>query len=179
MKVITGKVRVNYPNLFVPTKLEENQEARYSLTILIPKSDIVTIENIQNAICQSKVQLFEKYNEIPDNIKTPLRDGDIEKPNNKFYENHYFINASSKFKPGVVDRNLNNISNSSEIYAGCYIRASLNFYSYSNNGICGVGCGINNVQKISDGELISTNSRPEDDFSVINIEEMKWFYPLI
>lgn len=171
MRVITGKVRVNYPNLFVPNRLE-NQEARYSLTILIPKSDIATIENIQNAICESKVQLFEKYNEIPDNVKTPLRDGDIEKPENKAYAGHYFINATSKFKPGIVDRFLNNIHDSSEIYAGCYIRASLNFYPYSNKNICGVGCGINNVQKISDGEPIITNPRPEDDFSVIDIEDV-------
>jgi len=178
MKVITGKVRANYPNIFVPNRLE-NQEARYSLTILIPKSDIDTIENIQNAICEAKVQLFEKYNEIPDNVKTPLRDGDIEKPDNKAYKNHYFINATSKFKPGVVDRYLNKIENSSEIYSGCYIRASLNFYPYSNQQICGVGCGINNIQKISDGELILSNSRAEDDFGVIDSEEILWFYPLI
>ena len=71
-----------------------------------------------------------------------------------------------------MDRYLNKIENSSEIYSGCYIRASLNFYPYSNQQICGVGCGINNIQKISDGELILTNSRPEDDFGVIDSEEI-------
>ena len=172
MKVITGKVRVNYPNIFTPSRLEGSNEEKYSITILIPKTDIGTIEKIQEAICECKVAIFDKFDSIPDNIKTPLRDGDIEKPDNKAYENHYFINATSKFKPGVVDRYLNKIHDSSEIYSGCYIRASLNFYPYSNNGVCGVGCGINNVQKISDGELILLSSRPEDDFGVIDSEDI-------
>lgn len=171
MRVITGKVRVNYPNLFIPVKLEEDQEAKYSVTILIPKTDITTLEALQSSIYKSKLQLFEKYNNIPDNIKTPLRDGDIEKPDNEAYKGHYFINATNKFKPGIVDRALNNIKDHNEIYPGCYIRASLNFYPYFKNNSCGVGCGVNNVQKISDGELIITNPRPEDDFSIIDLEE--------
>ncbi|MGL5314857.1 MAG: DUF2815 family protein [Peptostreptococcaceae bacterium] len=171
MKIITGKVRANYPNIFTPVKLEEDQEAKYSITILIPKTDIQTLEAINTKIYKTKLQLFEKYNNIPDNIKSPLRDGDIEKPDNEAYRNHYFINTSSKFKPGIVDQKLNPITNPNEIYAGCYIRASLNLYPYYNNGMCGVGCGVNNIQKIADGEIINTKPRPEDDFSVINLED--------
>ena len=172
MKVITGKVRLNYPNLFTPVKLDEEQEAKYSLTILIPKTELHTLEEVNSAIYKSKIQLFEKYNNIPDSIKTPLRDGDIEKPDNKAYKNHYFMNITSKFKPGVVDAALNSITNPNEIYTGCYGRVSMNFYPYFNNNMCGIGCSLNNVQKMDDGELIITNSRPEDDFTVIDTTEL-------
>lgn len=170
MKIITGKVRVNYPNLFVPKKLEESEEARYSMTILISKSDIETMEKINEAIFKAKEKGLSLWGDIPENIKTPLRDGDIEKLDNEVYKNHYFINTTSKYKPGIVNRQLNEIKDSNEIYPGCYCRVSINFYPFYKNDICGIGCGINNVQKIADGELISINSRPEDDFTIIDDE---------
>ncbi|MDK2563939.1 DUF2815 family protein [Romboutsia sedimentorum] len=172
MKVITGKIRMNYTNLFTPKKLEESDELRYSLSILIPKHDIETIEKINESIFNAKQKGLTIWKEVSDEIKTPLRDGDLEKGDNQIYKNHYFLNATSKYKPGIVDKSLNEVKNQSEIYAGCYGRVSINFYPFYKNGICGIGCGINNVQKISDGDLIITNSRPEDDFSIILDEDI-------
>ena len=108
------------------------------------------------------------------------RDGDIEKCDIKEYENHYFINATSKYKPGIVDKKLNEINDEKEIYPGCYVRASINFYYFNKAGQVGIGCGINNIQKLADGEYIHINSRPEDDFSIIedDLEDLlTWFYP--
>ncbi len=168
-KVITGKIRMNYTNLFTPKAQEIFDEPKYSLSILIPKEDKTTIENINEAIEKAKKKGQNIWGEsIPNDFKIPLRDGDIERSDSKDYEDHFFINASSKYKPGIVDKKLNEITDSKEIYPGCYGRVSLNFFPFSKNGQVGIGCGINNVQKICDGEVIAINSRPEDDFSVID-----------
>ena len=165
MKVITSKVRFNFTNLFTPKKLEDSDELRYSLCILIPKSDLETINKINEAILNAKGKGLEKFKDL-DNIKNPLRDGDKEKPDNENYKNHYFINTTSKYQPGVVNKDLNKITNPEEIYPGCYGRVSINFYPFEKNGTSGIGCGLQNVQKICDGDKIGV-SRPEDDFDVI------------
>lgn len=168
MKVITGKIRMNYTNLFTPKAIENENEPKYSLSILIPKADIATIEKIQEAVKSAKLKGQEIWGEsTPTDLKLPLRDGDIERADSKEYEDHYFINASSKYKPGIVDKRLNEIINENEIYPGCYGRVSINLYPFSKNGQVGIGCGINNVQKICDGEIININSKPEDDFTII------------
>lgn len=171
MKVITGKVRMNYLNIFTPKKLEESEDKRYSLSILIPKNDIDTISKINEAIFNAKEKGLNLWSEINDEIKTPLRDGDIEKSDNEAYKNHYFLNATSKYKPGIVDKSLNEIKDPDKIYPGCYGRVSLNFYPYYKENICGIGCSVNNVQKICDGKVI-TYSRAEDDFTIIEDEDI-------
>ena len=175
MKVVTKKIRVNYPNLFEAKQTELSDEKRYSVAILIPKSDIDTVEQIKEAIQIEKRKGLEIWKDIDlGDIKLPLRDGDIEKSDIKEYKNHYFVNATSKYKPGIVDRNLNEITDEKEIYPGCYARVSINFYHFNKNGQVGIGCGINNLQN-GDGEYISINSEPEDDFSVIedDFEELR------
>lgn len=165
-KVISGKIRMNYTNLFTPKSIDE--ESKYSLSILIPKKDITTIEKIQEAINAEKKKGQDIWGEVvPSDLKLPLRDGDIERADSKVYEDHYFINATSKYKPGIVDKRLNEITDEKEIYPGCYGRVSINFYPFKKNGQTGIGCGINNVQKICDGEIININSKPEDDFTII------------
>lgn len=168
MKVITKKIRINYPCLFEPKKSELSDEKRYSVAILIPKNDIDTVEQINEAIKIEKQKGLDLYKYIDlGDIKLPLRDGDLEKSDITEYKNHYFINATSKYKPGIVDKKLNEITDEKEIYPGCYARVSINFYHFNKNGQVGVGCGINNLQKIADGDYISINSKPEDDFSII------------
>lgn len=85
-------------------------------------------------------------------MKSPLRDGDVERPEDEAYAGHYFINANSKLKPGVVDANLNEIIDPAEFYSGCYGRASITFYAYNVNGNKGIACGLQNLQKLKDGE---------------------------
>ncbi len=167
-KVITGKIRMNYTNLFSPKSIETDENPKYSLSILIPKEDITTIEKIKDSISIAKKKGEAIWGDVvPIDLKLPLRDGDIERADSKDYEDHYFINATSKYKPGIVDKRLNEIKDEKEIYPGCYGRVSINFYPFSKNGQSGIGCGINNVQKIGDGEIISIGSRPEDDFTII------------
>ena len=98
-------------------------------------------------------------------IKTPLRDGDAERPDDKAYKDSYFINANSATAPGIVDAARNPIIEHSEVYSGVYGRASINFYAFNSNGSKGIACGLNNLQKISDGEPLGGKTRAEDDFA--------------
>ena len=98
-------------------------------------------------------------------IKTPLRDGDLERPDDEAYANSYFINANSPSAPGIVDADRNIIIDRSEVYSGVYGRASISLYAFNSNGNKGIACGLNNLQKIKDGEPLGGKSRAEDDFA--------------
>lgn len=168
-KVVTGKVRFSYVNVFAPRASNEGQEPKYSTTLLIPKSDKATLAKIDKAITEARLASAALFSgKVPANLKNTLHDGDGEMPNGGEYppeaKNHYVISASSRSKPGVVDRDLNPILDTTEFYSGCYGRASLNFFAYNVNGNKGVACGLNNVQKLDDGEALGGRARPEDDF---------------
>ena len=98
-------------------------------------------------------------------IKTPLRDGDKERPDDEAYKDAYFVNANSTTKPGVVDADRQPILDTSELYSGIYGRASINFYAFNSNGNRGIACGLNNLQKLADGAPLGGHSRAEDDFA--------------
>lgn len=171
-KVVTGKIRMSYANLFTARAIAEGQEPKYSLCVLIPKSDKETIRKINGAIDAAKKAGASLWGgKLPSNLKTPLRDGDEERPDQEEYAGHYFLNATSKQKPGIVDRNLNEIIDPSEVYSGCYGRVSLNFYAFNQAGNKGIGCGLQNVQKLADGESLTGRTRAEDDFEAIDDEE--------
>lgn len=97
-------------------------------------------------------------------LKTPLRDGDLERPDDEAYANSYFVNANSITAPGIVDIDRQQILEHSEVYSGIYGRASINFYAYNAKASKGIACGLQNVQKIRDGEPLGGHSRAEDDF---------------
>ena len=98
-------------------------------------------------------------------LKTPLRDGDVERPDDEAYADSYFVNANSSTAPGIVDADRQPILDHSEVYSGVYGRASINFYAFNSNGNKGIACGLNNLQKIRDGEPLGGRSRAEDDFA--------------
>lgn len=171
-KVVTGKVRFSYCHIFKPVAISEGQEPKYSICLLIPKSDTNTLSKIKKAIEAAKQQGINIWGgKIPTNLKLPLRDGDEERPEQPEFRGHYFINATSKQKPGIVDKYLNEIIEPTEVYSGCYGRASINFYPFNQAGNKGIACGLNNIQKLADGEPLSGRSRPEDDFDKLEDEE--------
>ena len=97
-------------------------------------------------------------------LKLPLRDGDIDRPDDEAYANCYFINANSSSAPEIVDKSLNPILNRSEVYSGVYARASINFYAFNSNGNRGIACGLGNIQKVRDGEPLGGKTSAADDF---------------
>ena len=176
-KVITGvNTRWSYANVWEP-KAMEGGKPKFSVSLIIPKSDTVTVGRIQAAIeeayreGQSKLKGNAKSVPALSTLRTPLRDGDLERPDDPAYANAYFVNANSATAPGVVDANRNDILERSEVYSGCYGRASINFYAYNANGNRGIACGLNNLQKIRDGEPLGGRASAMSDFATEAEEE--------
>lgn len=180
-KVITGKVRLSYAHLFEPQAIDGGEE-KYSTSILIPKEDKETLRKIKAAIEAAKQQgIKDKWGgKEPPNLKLPLRDGDVERPDDEAYVGHYFLNASSKMKPGIAkpigkDKNgktlFEEITDSTEVYSGCYARVSINFYPFNRNGNRGIAVGLNNVVKVQDGEPLGGRARVEDEFADIDFDD--------
>lgn len=170
-KIITGKVRFSYTNVWEPKSINGGEE-KYSVSLIVPKDDKKTINEIKAAIEAAKQEGKAKLGgKIPTNLKTPLRDGDIDRPDDEAYKNSYFINANSKDRPQIVDKNVKPILDQSEVYSGCYGRASVTFYAFNSNGNKGIACGLGNLQKLADGEPLSGRSRAEDEFSSLDDED--------
>jgi len=168
-KVVTGIVRFSYSHVWEPDSIDGGDE-KYSVSILIPKTDIATLQDIQRAIGAAietgKAKLAGTNGQVNTAmIKIPLRDGDLERPEDPAYAGCYFMNASSKNRPGVVDAAVKPILSQSEFYSGCYGRASVNFYAFNAKANKGIACGLNNVQKLHDGEPLAGGSTPDEDFT--------------
>lgn len=168
-KVVTGKVRLSYVNIFKSRAFRQDQDAKFSLCVLIDKDDKTTLKKINAAIQEAiREGISSKWNgKKPANLKLPLRDGDDERAEEaEEYEGMMFLNANSTQKPGIVDKDLNEILDPDEVYSGCYGRVSINFYPFNVNGNRGVGVGLNNVQKLSEGERLGdARASAEDDFN--------------
>ena len=176
-KVITGvNTRWSYVNAWEPKSINGGAP-KYSVSLIIPKSDTKTLEKIQAAIQaayeegQSKLKGNGRSVPALSALKTPMRDGDAERPDDEAYANSYFVNANSGTAPGIVDADRNPILERSEVYSGVYGRASINFYAFNSNGNKGIACGLNNLQKIRDGEPLGGKSRAEDDFAEADEED--------
>lgn len=176
-KVITGvNTRWSYANVWEP-KAMEGGKPKFSVSLIIPKSDTVTVGKIRAAIeeayrdGQSKLKGNAKSVPALSTLRTPLRDGDLERPDDPAYANAYFVNANSTTAPGVVDANRNEILDKSEVYSGCYGRASISFYAFNANGNKGIACGLNNLQKIKDGEPLGGKASAESDFATEDDED--------
>lgn len=177
-KVITGKNTImSYLNVNEPKVPLGGGTPKYSVSLIIPKSDTVTVAKIRAAIQaayeegQSKLKGNSKFVPALEDIKTPLRDGDKDRKGDEAYQNSWFVNANSTTKPGVVDADRQPILDSSELYSGIIGRASINFYAFNSNGNRGIACGLNNIQKLSDGTPLGGHSRAEDDFADLEDEE--------
>lgn len=170
-KVITGvNTRWSYANVWDPKSINGGA-LKYSVSLIIPKSDTATVNKIKVAIRaayeEGEAKLKGNGKTVPalSILKTPLRDGDLGRPDDEAYKNAYFINANSGTAPGIVDADRQPILDRSEVYSGVYGRASINMYAFNSNGNKGIACGLNNLQKIRDGEPLGGKSRAEDDFA--------------
>ncbi len=168
-KVVTGVVRLSYANIWQPKSIKDGTP-KYSTSVLIPKNDAVTVGKIKAAV---EAAYREGENKLRGNaksvpplaaIKTPLRDGDLERPDDDAYKGCWFLNANSTTAPGVVNLAREPITDTSKIYSGVYARVSLAFFAYSTNGNRGVAAGLQNIQKVRDGERLGGRARAEDDF---------------
>ena len=177
LKVITGKdTRWSYCNVW-EAKAINGGTPKFSVSLLIPKSDTAIVKKIKAAIeaanREGEAKLKGSSRTVPplNTLKTPLRDGDTERPDDPTYAGHYFINANSATAPGIVDADCQPILTRSEVYSGVYGRASISFYAFNSNGNRGIACGLNNLQKIRDGEPLGGRASAESDFADEDDEE--------
>lgn len=165
-KFVTGKIRFSYAHVFQPSETP-NGTLKYSVSVLIPKSDKETLDRFNAAFEKVKKDNATFWGPtVPKNLKGGLRDGDEERENDPVYAGHYFFNASSNERPGIVDADLNPIVDQSEFYSGCYGRASVTMYPYDQSGSKGIAFGLNNVQKLEDGEKLGGGTSAAVDFAV-------------
>ena len=154
-KVVTGVVRLSYANVWEPKSINGGKE-KFSTSIIIPKSDVKTVEAIRKAIdaaIEEGIGKFGGKKPAKGSLKLPLRDGDTER-DDEAYKDSWFL---------ILDR--------SEVYSGCYARVSLSFYAFNSNGNRGVACGLGNIQKVRDGEPLGNRSTAADDFSAFDSAE--------
>lgn len=170
-KVVTSKVRISYAHLTEPYSHNPGQDPKYSCTVLVPKTDVATKQAIDAAIEAAKQEgATSKWGgTIPANVPTPVYDGDGTRPSDgepfgAECKGHWVFTASSKQQPGVVNVQLQAIMDPTELYSGMYGRVAVTFFPYNSNGKKGIGCGLNNVQKLADGEPLGSRSTPEEDF---------------
>lgn len=165
-KVVTGIIRLSYANVWEPKSINGGTE-KYSVSLIIPKSDTKTLSAISAAIDAAIEEGKGKFGgKIPNKaaLKLPLRDGDAER-NDEAYTESFFVNANSTTAPQIVDKQVNPVLDRSEVYSGVYARVSINFYAFNTNGNRGVACGLGNIQKVRDGEPLGSKSNAADDFS--------------
>lgn len=170
-QVITGRARLTFPHLFEKYAASVGNEPKFSATFLIPKSDVLTKQKIDAAINAAITEGVSKsWNGVrPPNVPNPLHNGDGVRPSDgqpfpAECKGHWVMTASSKQQPQVVDLGLNQIMSPSEIYSGVYARVSINFFAYNASGKKGIGCGLNNIQKMEDGEPLGGRTSATNDF---------------
>lgn len=162
--VTTGEVRLSYCHLFKPYASMMGQEEKYSVTVLVPKTDVDTMNRINAAIDAAKQKgIAGKWSgQCPPIVQTPVHDGDGVRPSDGMEfgaecKGHWVFTASAKvdYPPEVVDSLGNPIINQSEVYSGIYGNVNVTFFPYSFGGKKGIGCGLGPVRKTRDGEALS------------------------
>lgn len=168
--LVTGPVRISYEHLLKPYAQQPGADEKYSVTILLPKSDVATKQRIDAAIAAAiNDGVTNKWKGVrPPNIPTPIWDGDGVRQSGDAFgpecKGHWVFTASSKQRPELVDINIQPILNATEIYSGMFARISINFFPYDAAGKRGIGCGLGNVQKVGDGEPLGGRTTAADDF---------------
>lgn len=173
-KVLTGEVRLSYVNVITPRAAQQGGEPKYSVTLLIPKSDYATKADIDASIQAAMQEAIGKVwgGVRPPQPRIPIWDGDGVRqsgvPFGEECKGHWVITASTKMKPQVVGMdNINVELAPSDIYSGMYGRVTIRFFGYSNSGNKGVGCGLGNIMKTRDGEPLAGNASAASDFAMV------------
>jgi Protein of unknown function (DUF2815) len=174
--IITSEVRLSFVHVFTPHSMEAGKDPKYSATLLFPHPSTLSgkaLEDYNRCIGKLKEQAVaaarEKWGaELPKNLRTPFRDQG-EKEYEGYVKGAVFLNVTSKQKPGVVDASVQDIIDPSQLYSGCYARVSVRAFAYDNKGNRGVAFGLQNVQKLRDGDPLSGKPTAHEDFEAVQV----------
>jgi hypothetical protein len=178
--LVTGKVRLSFPHLFEPTRIaggDDNQEPKYSVMVLVPKSDKATCDAIRAAEAEAaeigKNTKFE--GKVPANLASIVKDGDEDGSAEDYPERagclYMTVSSSAKYKPGVVDSQVQQILDQSEVYSGVYAKVSMTAFPYKFGNKKGVSFGLNNVQILGGGESLGGGKRATEEFEAVSPDE--------
>lgn len=179
-KVVTGKVRFSFCHIFEPQASQDGGEPKYSVTLLIPKSDTTTLGKIKEAMAEAREKFCSKNgaSALPAKPVHTLYDGDGQRNNGDDFgpecKGCYVITVSSKQKPVIVDAFRNTVTDPGEVYSGCYGRAAINFFGYNSHGKKGISAGLLSIQKLADGEpfgTVGSASDFDDDYTDEDLDD--------
>jgi hypothetical protein len=170
--IITPSFRVSYPNVFKPKRNELNGKDEYSLVALFPKgADLSQLKAAAMAAIEKK---WPNPATRPQNIRTPFRKHEDRIKDGKLpagYEaGGIYINLKSSVKPGVVNQQVQDIIDPQDFYAGCYARAAVTAFAYDQKGNRGVSFGLQNLQKVKDGDPLGSRTLATDDFAPLEAQ---------
>lgn len=168
-RVITPLARLSYPAIFKPAKALNDGEAKYQCELIFaPGTDL---SELKQAATQAAIDKWGA-GKVPKNLRTPFREGDREREGKDGYDGCVFIGARSKDKPGVVvGRERDPCTDESEVYGGCYVRASVTAFAYEHAGNKGVSFALNNIWKIRDGDPFGNRRNAEEEFGDVETDE--------
>lgn len=178
-QAMTGKARLSYCHLLTP-RSSNGGEPKFSVTVLIPKTDTATKARLDKAIEEAcKTGATNLWGGRPPRISVPLYDGDGARPSDGMpygpeCKGHWVLTASAKADrpPQVMDANTNPIINPADVYSGMYGRVIVSFFPYSNQGKKGVGCGLEGVQKVADGQPLGSHIDAAAEFGVADFDPL-------
>lgn len=173
-KVVFGPCRLSYVYVFQKFNPDNKADGgKYMASILIPKSEKQTIEAVKQAIEEARREAVAKKwgGKEPKKLDMPLRDGDDREKDEEDYEGHFYLNAKSSTRPGLVGRDMTPITDEEEIYSGVWAYVSVSFFGYSTSGNNGVACGLNNIMKFKDGDRMGGRTSAQNDFDGMDPED--------
>ena len=169
-KLYTPKFRLSFPQLFEPKGFQGGKE-KYSAVMLFDMDAInkdpkekAKFKAMKEAMKESATQKWPKG--LPKGLKNPFRKGEEKEDIDGYGEGIVFVRASTEHQPGVVDDKGFDIMKASEVYAGCYAHATVNTFAYDTAGNRGIAFGLQNLQKLGEGEPFGNRSTPEQDFGI-------------
>lgn len=165
-KLVTGRVRFSYCYVNKP-RANDRGEDKFSVTILLPKSDTATYNALRAAENEAAKKKFPgKGDAFYKAIKSVIHDGDGLRPSGEEFgpecKGHWVFTASTSDRPGCVDENLQPLMEA--IKSGDYGRVSVNMYGYDTSGNRGVAAGLNNLQLLERGESLGGRTDAASDF---------------
>lgn len=174
MAITISNVRLSYCNLFQPQQKQGQEKPKYSVTILLPKTNTAAKAQIDQAIAQAIEQGPAKaWNGVrPPQPAICIHDGDGARPSDGMpfgdeCKGCWVFTASSPKPPFVVDGQVQPIIDATQVYSGCWGNVNVHFFPYNANGKKGIGCALNGVQKIRDDEPLDGRITAQEAFLAI------------
>lgn len=164
-KCTTPRFRASFVSVAKPRVFQGESDGKFACTMLFnpDEVDLSTMEKCAEVAATEKWGPKPKW---PKNLRMPFRDGS-EKAQLQGYEGTIFVTATSKQRPGLVDKKLQPILDPEEFYSGAYGRATVIAFAYETKGNRGVSFALQNIQKLDDGEAFTGRRKAEDDFEAV------------